>query len=64
MVDLNNNFDQLKVFLVVVDNTSEMRLALRYASLRAKKTGGRVGLLRLVRTLSYKHLTLQTNRED
>ena len=37
MVDLNNNFDQLKVFLVVVDNTSEMRLALRYASLRAKK---------------------------
>ena len=55
MIDLNDNTDQLKVFLVVVDNTAEMRLALRYASLRAKKTGGRVGLLRVVRKADFQH---------
>jgi len=33
-----------RIFLVVVDNTEEMRVALRYAALRAKATGGRVAL--------------------
>ena len=35
-----------RVFLVVVDDSEEMLVALRYASLRAKSTGGRVALFR------------------
>lgn len=34
-----------RVFLVVVDQTEEMRVALRYAGRRARATGGRVDLL-------------------
>ena len=34
-----------RVFLVVVDDTAELKLAIRYACLRAKKTGGRVAML-------------------
>lgn len=34
-----------RVFLVVVDETPELRVALRYACRRAKRTGGRVALL-------------------
>ncbi|GGE99858.1 universal stress protein [Aliidongia dinghuensis] len=34
-----------RVFLVVVDDSPELRVALRYASLRARRTGGRVALL-------------------
>ncbi|HVY99582.1 MAG TPA: universal stress protein [Dongiaceae bacterium] len=34
-----------RVFLVVVDDTPELRLAIRYACLRAKKTGGRVAMV-------------------
>jgi nucleotide-binding universal stress UspA family protein len=34
-----------RVFLVVVDDTPELRLAIRYACLRAKKTNGRVAML-------------------
>jgi nucleotide-binding universal stress UspA family protein len=33
-----------RIFMVVVDKSEEMRVALRYASLRAKATGGRVAL--------------------
>ena len=46
---------QTNVFLVVVDNTSEMQVALRFASLRAKRTGGRVGLLRVIRKADFQH---------
>ncbi len=34
-----------RVFLVVVDESDELKLALRYASRRAQHTGGRVALL-------------------
>lgn len=34
-----------RVFLVVIDETEEMRVALRYAARRAHATGGRVDLL-------------------
>lgn len=34
-----------RIFLVVVDETEEMRVALRYAALRAFHTGGKVALL-------------------
>lgn len=37
-----------RVFLVVVDDSPERTIALRYACLRARKSGGRVALLRVV----------------
>lgn len=37
-----------RVFLVVVDDSPERAVALRYAALRARKGGGRVMLLRVV----------------
>jgi nucleotide-binding universal stress UspA family protein len=37
-----------RVFLVVVDDSPERSVALRYACLRAKKSGGRVALLRVI----------------
>lgn len=37
-----------RVFLVVVDDSPERAVALKYASLRAKKSGGRVALLRVL----------------
>ena len=35
-------------FLVVVDDSPEFEAALRYASRRARSTGGRVALLRII----------------
>ncbi|WP_439599408.1 universal stress protein [Falsiroseomonas sp.] len=37
-----------RVFLVVVDDSPERTLALRYAALRVRKSGGRVALLRVI----------------
>jgi nucleotide-binding universal stress UspA family protein len=37
-----------RIFLVVVDDSEEMNVALRYASLRARHTGGRVALLYVI----------------
>jgi nucleotide-binding universal stress UspA family protein len=37
-----------RVFLVMVDDSAERRVALRYACLRARKSGGRVALLRVI----------------
>ncbi len=37
-----------RIFLVVVDDSAEMRVALRYAALRARRTGGRVALLYVI----------------
>jgi nucleotide-binding universal stress UspA family protein len=39
---------QLRIFLVVVDESEEMRVALRYAALRARRTGGKVALLYVI----------------
>ncbi|MFT5180477.1 MAG: nucleotide-binding universal stress UspA family protein [Alphaproteobacteria bacterium] len=50
-----DDMSQPNVFLVVVDNTTEMRVALRFASRRAKRTGGRVGLLRVIRKADFQH---------
>jgi nucleotide-binding universal stress UspA family protein len=43
------------IFLVVVDNSPEMHVALRWASLRARRTGGRVGLVRVIRNADVQH---------
>ena len=45
----------VRVFLVVVDDTPEMRVALRYACLRARHTGGRVALLRVIDPADFQH---------
>lgn len=44
-----------RVFLVVVDDSEEMRAALRYACRRARNTGGRVALLRVVEPAEFQH---------
>ena len=46
---------QDRVFLVVVDETQEMRPALHFASLRAKSTGGRVALLYVIEPTEFMH---------
>ena len=45
----------VRVFLVVVDNTAEMRVALRFACRRARHTGGRVALLHVVEPTEFRH---------
>ncbi len=42
------NADIPRVFLVVVDDSAEMPMALYYATRRARRTGGRVALLHVI----------------
>ncbi len=44
-----------RVFLVVVDYSEEMNVALRFACQRAKHTGGRVALFRAVEPVEFQH---------
>ena len=44
-----------RTFLVVVDDSDEMRAALRYACRRARHTGGRVALLRVIAPAEFQH---------
>ena len=44
-----------RVFLVVVDDTEEMKVALRFACGRARNTGGRVALLYVVEPSDFQH---------
>ena len=44
-----------RVFLVVVDDSEEMGVALRFASRRAQHTGGRVALLYVVEPADFQH---------
>lgn len=44
-----------RVFLVVVDETEEMRVALRFAALRAHSTGGKVAMLYVVEPSEFQH---------
>jgi nucleotide-binding universal stress UspA family protein len=44
-----------RVFLVVVDESEEMRNALRYACRRARKTTGRVALLYVIEPREFQH---------
>jgi nucleotide-binding universal stress UspA family protein len=44
-----------RTFLVVVDESQEMRNALRYACGRAKRTGGRVALLYVTEPAEFQH---------
>ncbi|MCP4330464.1 MAG: universal stress protein [Alphaproteobacteria bacterium] len=44
-----------RIFLVVVDDTPELRVALRFASRRAKSTGGRVAMLYVIEPADFQH---------
>lgn len=44
-----------RVFLVVVDETEEMKVALRFACRRARSTGGRVALLYVIEPADFQH---------
>ncbi len=44
-----------RVFLVVVDDSPEMRAALRFACRRARSSGGRVALLRVIEPAEPQH---------
>ena len=44
-----------RIFLVVVDDTPEMANALRFATGRARRTGGHVGLLRVIEPADFQH---------
>ena len=44
-----------RIFLVVVDETEEMKVALRYACRRAKHTDGRVALLYVIEPSGFQH---------
>ena len=44
-----------RVFLVVVDETEEMKVALRFACRRARHTGGRVALLFVIEPAEFQH---------
>jgi len=46
---------QPRVFLVVVDETAEHRVAVHYAARRAAHTGGRLALLRVVEPVEVQH---------
>jgi nucleotide-binding universal stress UspA family protein len=51
-----------RVFLVVVDDSAEMHAALRFACRRARHTGGRVALLRVIEPTEYQHFASIGNR--
>ncbi len=44
-----------RIFLVVVDETEEMGVALRFACRRARNTGGRVALLYVIEPADFQH---------
>ncbi|MFQ5954109.1 MAG: universal stress protein [Kiloniellales bacterium] len=47
--------DSGRVFLVVIDETEELGAALRFACLRARRTGGRVALLFVMQPAEFQH---------
>jgi nucleotide-binding universal stress UspA family protein len=58
-----------RVFLVVVDETEEMKVALRFACRRARHTGGRVALLFVIEPAEFQHWmavedVMQNERRD
>ncbi|NQW09501.1 MAG: universal stress protein [Alphaproteobacteria bacterium] len=44
-----------RVFLVVIDDSEEMKVALRFACQRARHTGGRVALFRAIEPVEFQH---------
>ncbi len=55
------NGSHSRVFLVVVDDSEEMQAALRFACRRARTTGGRVALLRVIEPVEFQHFATVGN---
>ena len=55
MSDESAETTQQRIFLVVVDESEEMPVAMRYAALRARHTGGRVALLYVIEPSDLQH---------
>ena len=53
--DLSSVGGNARIFLVVVDDSVEMRVALQFASLRTHRTGGRVALLYVQVPADFQH---------
>lgn len=53
--DDGSPFPHRRIFLVVVDESEEMRAALRFACKRARNTGGRVALLSVTQPPEFQH---------
>lgn len=55
-----------RIFLVVADDTEEFKPALEYASLRAKRLGGRVAILHVLPPVEFAHFMFvgEVMRED
>lgn len=47
---------QQRIFLVVVDETEEMSVALQYASRRARNSGGRVAILYVIQPVEMQYI--------
>ncbi|MEQ9812929.1 MAG: universal stress protein [Azospirillaceae bacterium] len=47
--------EDVRVFLIVVDDTEEWRAALRFACRRAQHTGGRVALMHVIEPADFQH---------
>ena len=54
MPDNSKSLEQ-RVFLVVVDQSEELQVALRFAARRAQHTGGRVALLHVIEPADFQH---------
>ena len=54
MPDNSDSLEQ-RVFLVVVDQSEEMRVALHFAARRAQHTGGRVAMLHVIEPADFQH---------
>lgn len=50
-----SNDGKERIFLVVVDDSAEMKVALHYASRHAKRNGGRVALLHVQEPTDFQH---------
>jgi len=55
MAEAKTDRSESRIFLVVVDDTPEMQVALRFAARRAKRTGGRVALLYVTERADFQH---------
>ncbi len=44
-----------RLFLVIVDDSAELEAAITFACFRARNTGGRVGLLRVIEPADFQH---------
>lgn len=52
------------IYLVVVDKTPEMRVALRFACRQAARNGGRVALLTVIEPAEFEHWAVVRDRAD